>query len=41
MNTQNLDSPSVPLDFDERECEYCGTIYFVEQISGCDCEVNK
>ena len=40
MNTQDLDAPSVPLDSDERECKGCGVIYFADQTSGCDCEVN-
>ena len=35
MATQDLDAPSVPLDADERECQYCGAIYFVDQPVSC------
>ena len=38
MTTQDLDAPSVPLDSDERECDLCGAIYFVDEYSKRDCE---
>ena len=41
MNIQDLNSPNVPLDSDERECESCGVIYFIDEFSGCDCEAGK